>query len=169
MFYAIVDATRLGFAVVPAEARDLAMVGEKIRLAARQQLTVAHPENPAIAGVSIVQLNRPFAGVGKVTRNTCIVAPGRSDRSPTGTGTSARMAVLHARGLMQVGDEMIHESIIGSQFRAASTDPVGGVSGDRALQRSRLHHRLPQLLPVPLSRLRATASPIPGASLAGWR
>ena len=43
-------------------------------------------------------------GVGKVTRNTCIVAPGRSDRSPTGTGTCARMAVLHARGLMQVGD-----------------------------------------------------------------
>jgi trans-L-3-hydroxyproline dehydratase len=117
MFYAIVDATRFGFAVTPDEARDLAIVGEKIRLAARDQLTVTHPENPSIAGVSIVQLNRPFEGVGKATRNTCIVAPGRSDRSPTGTGTSARMAVLHARGLMKVGDEMIHESIIGSQFR----------------------------------------------------
>ncbi|MFI5012421.1 MAG: proline racemase family protein [Hyphomicrobiales bacterium] len=117
MFYAIVDATRLGFHVEPSEARELASLGERIRLAARRQLSVVHPQNPAIAGVSIVQFNRPFAGVGEVTRNTCIVAPGRSDRSPTGTGTCARMAVLHARGQMRVGETMIHESIIGSQFR----------------------------------------------------
>jgi proline racemase len=116
MFYAIVDATKLGFAVTADEARDLAVLGERVRLAARAQLMVAHPENPAIAGVSIVQLNRPFAGVGEVTRNTCIVAPGRSDRSPTGTGTCARMAVLHARGQMRVGDTMVHESLIGSRF-----------------------------------------------------
>ena len=93
------------------------MTGEQIRLAAREQLDVVHPENPGIRGVSIVQLNRPFEGIGRVTRNTCIVAPGRSDRSPTGTGTSARMAVLHARCQMSVGDTMIHESLIGSQFR----------------------------------------------------
>ncbi len=80
------------------------MAGEQIRLAAREQLDVVHPENPGIQGVSIVQLNRPFEGIGKVTRNTCIVAPGRSDRSPTGTGTCARMAVLHARKQMAVGD-----------------------------------------------------------------
>jgi len=116
MFYAIVDATALGFAVEPHEARDLAVLGERIRLAARAQLQVVHPENPDIAGVSIVQLNRPFAGVGQESRNTCIVAPGRSDRSPTGTGTSARLAVLHARGQMRVGEAMVHSSIIGSRF-----------------------------------------------------
>jgi len=116
MFYAIVDATRLGFAVDASEARELAVLGERVRLAARAQLRVVHPENPGIAGVSIVQLNRPFAGVGAVTRNTCIIAPGRSDRSPTGTGTCARMAVLHARGQMRVGDAMTHESLIGSRF-----------------------------------------------------
>jgi len=116
MFYALVDATRLGFAIEPHEARDLAVLGERVRLAARAQLNVVHPENPGIAGVSIVQLNRPYAGPGQPTRNTCIVAPGRSDRSPTGTGTCARMAVLHARGQMQVGDTLIHESIIGSRF-----------------------------------------------------
>ena len=116
MIYAIVDATALGFAVEPSEARELAALGEAIRLAARAQAPVSHPANPEISGVSIVQLNRPFAGVGQVTRNTCIVAPGRSDRSPTGTGTSARLAVLHARGLMRVGEAMIHESIIGSRF-----------------------------------------------------
>ncbi len=117
MWYAITDATQLGFRIEPSEARDLAVAGEKIRLAARAQLSVVHPGNPDIAGVSIVQFNRPFAGIGQVTRNTCIVAPGRSDRSPTGTGTCARMAVLHARGAMKSGDSMIHESIIGSRFK----------------------------------------------------
>lgn len=116
MFYAMVDATKLGFEVVANEARDLAVLGEKVREAAREQLSVVHPENPGINGVSIVQLHRPFEGVGQVTRNTCIVAPGRSDRSPTGTGTCARMAVLHARGSMKVGDTMTHESLIGSHF-----------------------------------------------------
>jgi trans-L-3-hydroxyproline dehydratase len=78
--------------------------------------------------VSIVQFTRPFAGVGQVTRNTVIVAPGRSDRSPCGTGTSARMAVLHARGAMKAGDSMVHESIIGSHFtgRIVGTTTVGG-------------------------------------------
>jgi len=128
MFYAIVDATKLGFAVVAEEARALAVLGERVRLAAREQLVVVHPENPDISGVSIVQLNRPFAGVGAITRNTCIVAPGRSDRSPTGTGTSARMAVLYARGQMRVGDSMIHESLIGSRFtgRIARATTVAG-------------------------------------------
>jgi proline racemase len=117
MFYAIVDGTTLGYRVAADEARELAVLGERIRRAAREQLEVVHPGNPSIRGVSIVQINRPFAGIGAVTTNTCIVAPGRSDRSPTGTGTAARMAVLRARGLMQVGDEMIHASLIGSTFR----------------------------------------------------
>lgn len=117
MFYALVDATKLGFRVVADEARELAVLGEKIRLAAREQLEVVHPSNDGIRGVSIVQLNEPFRGIGAVTRNTCIVAPGRSDRSPTGTGTCARMAVLRARGLMQVGDDLIHSSLIDSRFR----------------------------------------------------
>jgi proline racemase len=117
MFYALVDGTRLGFRVAADEARELAVLGERVRRAAREQLEVVHPENPGIRGVSIVQIHRPFAGVGAVTTNTCIVAPGRSDRSPTGTGTAARMAVLRARGQMRVGDAMIHASLIGSQFR----------------------------------------------------
>ena len=117
MFFAIVDAAALGFDVQPSEARALAELGEKIRVAARGQLKVVHPLNPDIRGVSIVQFDQPFQGSGKVTRNTCIVAPGRADRSPTGTGTCARMAVLHARGRMRVGDELVHSSVIGSEFR----------------------------------------------------
>lgn len=116
MFYALVDASKLGFSIRPDEAKDLAILGEKVRKAARAQYTVVHPENPGISGVSIVQFNMPFQGAGTAAANTCIVAPGRSDRSPTGTGLSARLAVLHARGQLKVGERFSHTSIIGSRF-----------------------------------------------------
>jgi proline racemase len=116
MWYAIADAQALGFAIEPEEAFDLSFAGELIRAAAREQLTCVHPENPEIAGVSIVQIAAPWQGIGQVTRNAVVVAPGRLDRSGTGTGLSARLAVLHARGQMQVGDSMTHASAIGSTF-----------------------------------------------------
>jgi trans-L-3-hydroxyproline dehydratase len=127
MWYAIADASALGFAIEPHEARDLSIAGERIRAAAREQLPCSHPENPEISGVSIVQLAEPWQGVGNVTRNAVVVAPGRLDRSATGTGLSARMAVLHARGLMNVGDAMTHASALGSTFagRIVSETRVG--------------------------------------------
>jgi trans-L-3-hydroxyproline dehydratase len=116
MWYAIADAQALGFSLEPSEARDLSRVGELIRAAAREQLQPVHPENPAIAGVSVVQIAEPWRGVGAVTKNAVVVAPGRLDRSATGTGLSARLAALHARGLMRPGDSMTHASVIGSTF-----------------------------------------------------
>ena len=116
MFYGIVDVTSLGMRIVPDQARELGEIGERIRQAAREQFDVVHPENPGIRDVSIVQLNEPFVSADQPVRNTCICSPGRSDRSPTGTGTCARMAVLHAKGQLKVGEGLIHESIIGSRF-----------------------------------------------------
>jgi proline racemase len=107
MWYAIADAAALGFAIEPHEARALCEVGERIRLAVKAQLDER---------VSIVQIAAPWQGVGAVTRNAVVIAPGRLDRSATGTGLCARMAVLHARGLMSVGDTMTHASAIGSTF-----------------------------------------------------
>jgi proline racemase len=107
MWYAIADAEALGFTLEPHEARDLCDAGEAIRVAAREQLA---------GNVSIVQLAGPWQGVGAVSKNAVVIAPGRLDRSATGTGLCARMAVLHARGLMQVGDVMTHASPIGSTF-----------------------------------------------------
>jgi trans-L-3-hydroxyproline dehydratase len=128
MWYAIADAAALGFALEPAEARDLSRVGELIRAAAREQLPCAHPDNAEIAGVSIVQIAEPWRGVGATSKNAVVVAPGRLDRSATGTGLSARMAALHARGLMRAGDAMTHASVIGSTFdgRIVSETTVGG-------------------------------------------
>jgi proline racemase len=116
MWYAIADAAALGFALEPQEARELCEAGERIRAAARAQLPCVHPENPEIAGVSIVQIAEPWRGVGQVSRNAVVVAPGRLDRSATGTGLSARMAVLHARGEMGAGDAMTHASVLGTTF-----------------------------------------------------
>ena len=124
MWYAIADAHALGFALVPDEARELSLAGERIRVAAREQIACAHPENPAIAGVSIVQLAEPWRGVGKTTRNAVVVSPGRLDRSATGTGLSARMAVLRARGLMHPGDAMAHASVLGSTFDGRIVEDV---------------------------------------------
>jgi proline racemase len=127
MWYAIADAHALGFELVPAEARDLSRVGEQIRIAAREQLPCVHPENPEIAGVSIVEIAEPWRGVGAVSKNAVVVAPGRLDRSATGTGLSARMAALHARGAMRVGDAMTHASVLGTTFdgRIVSETTVG--------------------------------------------
>jgi trans-L-3-hydroxyproline dehydratase len=128
MWYAIADARELGFALEPSEARELSRAGEQIRLAAREQLPCVHPENPEIAGVSIVQIAAPWQGLGAVTRNAVVVAPGRLDRSATGTGLSARMAVLHERGEMKAGDAMTHASVLGTTFdgRIVGETTVGG-------------------------------------------
>jgi trans-L-3-hydroxyproline dehydratase len=130
MWYAIADAAALGFDLEPSEARELSRVGEEIREAAREQLPCAHPENPEIAGVSIVQIAQPWQGVGEVSRNAVVVAPGRLDRSATGTGLSARLAALHARGLMGPGDAMSHASVLGTAFegRIVAETEVGGRS-----------------------------------------
>jgi trans-L-3-hydroxyproline dehydratase len=116
MWYAIADAAALGFALDPSEAREISVAAERIRAAAREQLHCVHPENPEIAGVSIVQIGEPWRGISATSKNAVVVAPGRLDRCATGTGLSARMAALHARGLMRAGDSMAHASVLGSVF-----------------------------------------------------
>ena len=111
-----------------------------------------HPDNPGVAGVSIVQIAEPWQGVGKASKNAVVIAPGRLDRSATGTGLSARMAALHARGLMRPGDSMTNASVLGTTFdgRIVSETSVGGrpaiVPRD---QRERLDHRHQPGLPGP--------------------
>jgi proline racemase len=118
MTYAMVDAAALGFAVDASEARDLCVLGQRIKAAAVEQIAVEHPENPAIPGLTNTEFMGPIRREnGKlVARNTVIVSPGRCDRSPCGTGSSARLAVMHAKGLIAAGETLIHESITGSRF-----------------------------------------------------
>jgi proline racemase len=130
MIYAIVDARALGFAIVPAEARDLVALGERIKAAAAEQLPAVHPENPAIHTINQTLFAGPLADApgGKTARNAVIVSPGRIDRSPCGTGTCARLAVMHAKGLIATGEVLDHVSIIDSHFtgRVEEVATVGG-------------------------------------------
>lgn len=118
MTFAIVDGTALGFEIAPSEARELCEVGEKIKLAAAEQLAVAYPGNPDMPGITITQITAPLRRENGaiVSKNTCIVSPGRCDRSPTGTGCSARLAVMHAKGQIKPGEVFVHHSITGSRF-----------------------------------------------------
>ncbi len=116
--FVIADAAALGFSLRPDEARDLAEAGVKIVAAANAQLGFGHPENADWDHISFCQFAGPLAmEEGALTgANAVMVQPGKIDRSPTGTGCSARMAVLRARGTMKVGDRYRARSIIGSTF-----------------------------------------------------
>jgi proline racemase len=118
MHYAIVDAQSLGFSLTPDEARDICALGQLITEAAADQLQAVHPEEPRYAGITLTEFAGPLRRQEGVTRsrNAVVVPPGRLDRSPCGTGSSARMAVLSARGLLAPGEPFMHESIIGSLF-----------------------------------------------------
>ncbi len=116
MYFAIVDVDALGLRVAPEHARTFVDLADRIRIAAQEQLEIVHPENPEIRDVTMVEFTEAYRGPDAVTPNTCVMAAGRSDRSPCGTGTSARMAVLHARGVIPVGGRLIHGSIIGTEF-----------------------------------------------------
>ncbi|WP_022666252.1 trans-3-hydroxy-L-proline dehydratase [Desulfospira joergensenii] len=127
--FVIADASDLGFDLVPDEARDLVETGIKITNAANEQLGFFHPENPDWAHISFCQMAAPLTeekGVLK-GKNAVAIQPGKLDRSPTGTGCSARMAVLAQRGMLKPGQEYIGESIIGSRFlcRLESLTKVG--------------------------------------------
>lgn len=128
--FVLVDAAALGFALTPDEAADLAATGMKLTKAATDQLGFVHPLNPDWRHVSFCQFTAPVGHeVGIATgRNTVAIEPGKLDRSPTGTGCSARMAVLHARGELRVGDRFIGESIIGTRFdcRIEGTTDLAG-------------------------------------------
>ena len=128
MFYVIADAAPLGLRLTPDEARDIVRVGEMIKAASQEQLPVQHPENPAIAGITIAQLSGPPLNPKSHRRNTVIVSTGKLDwtrpsswtgaldRSPCGTGTCAKMAVLHAKGLLPLQQDFVHEGILGTTF-----------------------------------------------------
>jgi proline racemase len=129
--FVLIDAGSVGFEVVPDEARDIVAAGMKITAAATEQLGFVHPENPDWTHISFCQFTKPVVEEDgqKVGTNTVVIRPGKLDRSPTGTGVSARLAVMHARGQIQVGDALLARSIIGSEFlgRVESETMVGDI------------------------------------------
>lgn len=130
--FVLVEAKALGFALTPDEARDIATYGVKITRAADEQLGFSHADGDW-SHISFCQMTAPVTIEGGVKTATSAVAirPGKIDRSPCGTGCSARMAVLHARGQLRVGERFVGKSIIGSEFecRIDAETVVGSRSG----------------------------------------
>ncbi len=116
--FVIADSTALGFALTPDEAGDIAKTGMRITIAANEQLGFTHPQNPDWDHISFCQIAAPLEMRDGIAtgRNAVVIRPAKVDRSPTGTGCSARLAVLHARGRLKVGDRFTGISLIGSEF-----------------------------------------------------
>ena len=132
--FVIADAAALGFAIAPDEAADIAQAGIRITKAANEQLGFTHPVNAEWNHISFCQIAAPVQREGEALTgaNAVVIQPGKIDRSPTGTGCSARMAVLEARGEMAVGDRYIARSIIGSEF-ACRIEAATTLAGRRAI------------------------------------
>jgi len=128
--FVMADARDFGLAITPSDARDVAELGRRLVKAANTQLPFHHPDLPEWKHYSFCFMRGPLEKEQGIltSRNACVVNPGKLDRSPTGTGCSALMAVLHAKGLMQVGDSYIGRSVIESRFtgRIAAETTVGG-------------------------------------------
>ncbi|KAI5478056.1 proline racemase family [Pseudohyphozyma bogoriensis] len=131
MFYVLVDVASVGLQPAAKQGAELVRIGELIKKAVREQHHPVHPEHPEFKEVTIIEFMGPLEVVDgiKKSTNAVVVSPGRLDRCACGTGTSARLAVLHARGLLDVEEEFRHRSPIGCEFvaRIKGTTKVGEV------------------------------------------
>jgi proline racemase len=126
-FYALLPAAEVGLQVDPAQSAALVQRGREIMTAINAVERPVHPEDPRIAGCRHVVFHAPGRD-GADARAATSIHPGWLDRSPCGTGTSARLAQLHARGELAVGDAFVNESVIGTRFtgRVVEETTVGG-------------------------------------------
>jgi trans-L-3-hydroxyproline dehydratase len=122
-FYALISAASLGLEMSAANAAQIAAAGRAITSAGRAALRaggaladalgVKHPESDDLSFLYGTIIDGPPEDASHHSRNLCLFAEGEVDRSPTGSGVSARLAVLHARGLVATGEEIAIESILG--------------------------------------------------------
>ena len=134
--FVMVDAEAVGVQITPDDAGRIARLGVEIVRAANDQIGFSHPTNPEWSHVSFCQFAGPLVvdpQTGERSMSNAVtIDPGKVDRSPTGTGLSARMAVLRARGEMEVGDRLTMRSIIGSRFDGQIIEEVD-LSGTPAI------------------------------------
>jgi proline racemase len=138
-FFVQARAVDLGITLDAGSAKELTRAGAVLRTVAQRDFPVRHPENPEIDEVSLVMITGPSPTPGVSARNTVVLPngpvdladpstwTGSLDRSPCGTGTSGRMAALHARGELALDTPFVHEGILGTTFtgRLTGTTTVG--------------------------------------------
>ncbi|KGJ05461.1 proline racemase [Paracoccus halophilus] len=114
VFYALVDADRIGLAIAPENARELARIGVALRGRIAAVEPAPHPTTPALNGLAYVMFRADEADGALRTCTT--LRPGRADRSPCGTGSNSNMAVQALHGRVKPGDRLVSRSIIGGEF-----------------------------------------------------
>jgi len=140
MWYVIVKAEQLGIQIKPENGKRLSSLGEMIKVSAIEQCPVSHPNLDYPGPDILVFTTPPPPGSQSTGRNTVVMSNGvldwskpetftaMLDRSPCGSGTAAVMATLHHRGELQLGEEFVHESILGTVFKGKLVEKtkVGG-------------------------------------------
>lgn len=133
-FYVQAKATDLGVDLAPSAAKELTRAGAVLRTAARQQVPVSHPHSPDLDYVGLAMIHGASPTPGVSGRNAVVMPngvvdltrpqtwTGSLDRSPCGTGTCGRMAALHARGELGLGEPFVHEGLLGTTFTGTLTD-----------------------------------------------
>jgi len=116
VFYALIDVAQIGLTIAPQNARLLAEAGIAIKADLAGQVAVSHPDIPGLTEIAYVMF-RDRDPDGAI-RTCTTLKPGRVDRSPCGTGSSANLACLHARGQIALGDQRLSRSTIGGTFTA---------------------------------------------------
>jgi proline racemase len=117
-FYGIMEAASISLALEQSNGAEIVRTAVRIREAVNAVIEVVHPENPVIRGLTHIEFYGEPVAPQADCRNVVVIPPGGIDRSPCGTGTSAKVAVLHAKGKLGLHETFVHESITGSMFRA---------------------------------------------------
>jgi proline racemase len=119
-FYASVAASSVGLTVEPEDLNEMIFLGREIKHAIEAAVVVEHPDEPELRDIyGVIFFDRlPDRDGALVQRNVAIFADGEVDRSPCGSGTSARLALLNASGELQEGQMLVHRSIVDSEFQA---------------------------------------------------
>lgn len=131
--YAILEASSVGENIEPANCGKLIKIAQSIAADINEQVEIHHPELPFVDKVTHVEFAGPPKTLGADIQNCVVALPKVVDRSPCGTGTSAKAALLYDKGELKVGESFVHESVIGSLFKCEidSETEVGGIRAIR--------------------------------------
>lgn len=116
-FFAIVKAENLGIEISPSNAQKIIEIGMKVIKAVNEQVEIQHPTLPHIKTVDLCEIYGPAKSADATLQNAVVFGQGQLDRSPCGTGTSAKLATLYAKGELKINEDFIYESILETKFR----------------------------------------------------
>ncbi len=128
-FFCLLEASQIGLDLSSSNSKKILEVGMKILKNVNSQIKVQHPELAHIKTIDLVEIYGPAQVKGSNLRNAVIFGDGQLDRSPCGTGTSAKIAMLYAKGELKENELFVYESVIGTQFKGKIVEVLGKKDG----------------------------------------